>query len=171
MKYITEDNNIIEKVKRVERNLTHLLEDVQHLSVQLRPSLLDDLGLESAFRSHFKLIEKNYGLVTNFESNIHTKRYAGEIETNVYRICQEGVLNALKYAQVDEITVKLLEKNNCLHLTVIDKGVGFLVEKGNPRGTGLGLYGMRERAELIRGEFTIHSTLNKGTEICVIIPI
>src|SRR5699024_6503688 len=109
LKYMTKDQNIVEKVRKTEGTLTRLLEDIQHLSVELRPATLDDLGLEAAFRAHFKSIEKSYGLIVHFTSNIGTKRFEGEIETAVYRICQEAVLNALKYAEVDEVNVFLIE--------------------------------------------------------------
>ena len=91
--------SIVAKVRQTEGTLMRLLEDIQHLSVELRPSTLDDLGLEAAFRTHFKTVEKNYGLIVHFTSSIGSKRYEGEIETAVYRICQEAVLNALKYAE------------------------------------------------------------------------
>src|SRR5699024_9296430 len=103
LKYMTSDEAIVKKVRNTEGTLMRLLEDIQHLSVELRPATLDDLGLESAFRANFKSVEKNYGLVVHFTSTIGPKRYEGEIETAVYRICQEAVLNALKYAEVDEV--------------------------------------------------------------------
>ena len=67
-----------------------LLDDIRHLSVELRPAVLDDFGLEAAFRTHFKSVEKNYGLVCPFRSELESKRYEGEIETVVYRIGQEA---------------------------------------------------------------------------------
>jgi len=171
MKYVTKDQKVISHMRQAEDKLADLLEDIQHLSVELRPSALDNLGLEAAFRSHFKMIEKNYGLIVNFVSNIKEKRYSGTIETNIYRICQEAVLNALKYARVDEIYVHLIEKNDTLYLTVEDHGIGFVVEGKDPQGSGLGLYGMKERAELLHGLFSLHSMLNKGTIVKVEVPL
>lgn len=171
LKYVTKEQKVVDKLRHTEEKLAHLLEDIQHLSVELRPSTLDNLGLEAAFRSHFKMIEKNYGLIVNFNSNVKEKRYSGAIETNIYRICQEAVLNALKYAQVDEIFVHLTEKNDSLYLIVEDHGIGFAIEEEDPQGSGLGLYGMKERAELIHGYFSIHSTLNKGTIVKIEVPL
>jgi len=171
MKYMTQEKSILAKMYDAERKLADLLEDIQHLSVELRPSTLDHLGLEAAFRSHFKMIEKNYGLTVNFVSNVKAKRYSGAVETNVYRICQEAILNALKYARVDEVKVKLLERDNYLYLTVEDDGLGFVVEENNPQGSGLGLYGMRERAELLKGTFSLHSIPNEGTIIEIEVPL
>src|SRR5690625_4517503 len=80
MKYMTQEKSILAKMYDAERKLADLLEDIQHLSVELRPSTLDHLGLEAAFRSHFKMIEKNYGLTVNFVSNVKAKRYSGAVE-------------------------------------------------------------------------------------------
>lgn len=171
VKYMTKNEEVVNKIRETEGTLMRLLEDIQHLSVELRPATLDDLGLESAFRAHFKSIDINYGIVVHFQSNIDTNRYEGEIETAVYRICQEAVLNAIKYANVDEVTVKLLEENNQLCLHIIDDGCGFELENASPQGTGLGLYGMKERAELINGVLSIHSAIDKGTYIRLVTPI
>src|SRR5690625_1279509 len=171
MKYMTQEKSILAKMYDAERKLADLLEDIQHLSVELRPSTLDHLGLEAAFRSHFNMIGKNYGLTVNFVSNVKAKRFSGAIETNIYRICQEAILNALKYAKVDEVKVELLERDNCLYLTVVDEGIGFVIEENNPQGSGLGLYGMRERTELLKGTLTLHSVLHEGTIINVEVPL
>lgn len=171
LKYMNVDQEVLQKVKQTEGTLMRLLDDIRHLSVELRPAALDDLGLEAAFRTHFKWIEKNYGLVVHFTSELESKRYEGEIETVVYRICQEAVFNALKYANVDEMDVRLFEENEALQLHVSDRGDGFDLNVVHPKGTGLGLYGMRERAELAEGRLTIASEPGKGTRIQLEIPL
>lgn len=170
-KYMNATEKVKEKAVQIEGSLMRLLDDVQHLSVQLRPATLDDLGLEAAFRTHFKSLERNFGLSVHLESNIKAKRYEGEIETVVYRICQEAVFNALKYAEVDDVHVQLQEKDNKLCLNIYDEGIGFNVEHIHPKGTGLGLYGMQERADLVFGQLTIQSQPKKGTTISLIIPL
>ncbi|WP_203247513.1 sensor histidine kinase [Sporosarcina beigongshangi] len=171
LKYMNIDTEVMKKVQQTEGSLMRLLDDIRHLSVELRPATLDDLGLEAAFRTHFKWIEKNYGLVVHFTSELQSKRYGGEIETVVYRICQEAVFNALKYANTDEITVRLFEKGGYLKLHVVDEGQGFDLNANDPRGTGLGLYGMRERAALVGGDIIILSELGKGTIVRLEIPL
>ena len=171
LKYMNVDTEVLKKVQQTEGSLMRLLDDIRHLSVELRPATLDDLGLEAAFRTHFKWIEKNYGLIVHFTAELHSKRYEGEVETVVYRICQEAVFNALKYANTDEITVRLYENDGYLKLLVADEGHGFELDVVHPKGTGLGLYGMRERATLVEGELTIFSDLGKGTVIRLEIPL
>ncbi|MDO3412350.1 sensor histidine kinase [Saccharibacillus sp. CPCC 101409] len=170
LKYMTDDETLLKKVKQTEASMTRLMDDIRNLSVELRPASLDDFGLEAAFRSHFKRIEQSYGLVVEFQSNLDRKRYDSDIETVLYRICQEAVLNALKYAQVDVVNVRLYEEKGAIRLDVEDGGEGF--EQGSdPIGTGLGLYGMRERAELAGGTLSVHSEPGQGTRVLVQIPV
>jgi two-component system sensor histidine kinase NreB len=171
LKYMNIDDEVRKKVKQTEGTLIRLLDDIRHLSVELRPATLDDLGLEAAFRTHFKWIGNNYGLLVHFNSEIKAKRYEGEIETVVYRVCQEAVFNALKYAGTDEISVHLLEDKGFLHLQVIDEGAGFDQNEVHPRGTGLGLFGMKERADLVGGTIEIDSAIGEGTTIRLKIPL
>ncbi len=169
LKYMTTDDNILKKVKQTEVSMTRLLNDIRNLSVELRPAALDDFGLEAAFRSHFKRLEQIYGLIIEFDSDLSENRYDSEIETVMYRVCQEAVLNALKYAQVDMVQVKLTERDGMLKLTIEDEGIGFNLGD-EPNGTGLGLYGMQERAELVGGSFSIRTEAGKGTTIIIQVP-
>lgn len=171
IKYLNVPSNVLQKIGQTEASLTRLLNQIRNLSVELRPASLDDLGLEAAFRSHFKWIEQNYGLVVHYTAELHGSRFNSEMETVVYRVCQESLLNALKYAEVDEITVRLFEKDSYLTLLIIDDGCGFNVNMYDPQGTGLGLYGMKERAELVRGELFIISEPGEGTTVQLKIPI
>jgi two-component system sensor histidine kinase NreB len=170
LKYMTADEQLLKKMKQTEVSMTRLLNDIRNLSVELRPAALDDFGLEAAFRSHFKRVEQTYGLVIDYESKLSEKRYGSEIETVMYRVCQEAVLNALKYAQVDSVKVSLTEKDSVLLLRVEDKGAGFN-QGDEPDGTGLGLFGMQERAELVGGTFSVDSEIGRGTVIILQVPV
>ncbi|WP_150275314.1 sensor histidine kinase [Paenibacillus tepidiphilus] len=170
LKYMTGDEQLLKKVKQTEMSMTRLLNDIRNLSVELRPAALDDFGLEAAFRSHFKRMEQSYGLVIDYHSQLAEKRYGSEIETIMYRVCQEAVLNALKYAQVDKVRVSLTESEGLLRLLVEDEGIGF--QPGDePDGTGLGLFGMQERAELVGGTFSVDSVIGRGTRILLQVPV
>ncbi|QBP41081.1 sensor histidine kinase [Paenisporosarcina antarctica] len=169
-KYMSSKEEILNKIKQTEATMTRLLDDIRNLSVELRPAALDDLGLEAAFRSHFKRIQQSYGLLVDFKSDISKKRYGSEIETVIYRVCQEAMLNAIKYAQVEVVKVFLFEKGNTLHLIVQDEGIGFnLLDK--PIGTGLGLFGMSERSEIMNGDFEVSSGIGKGTTVRLNVPV
>lgn len=159
-----------EKTEQAEYLLNNLMKSIRNISVELRPSSLDDLGLLSALRSHFKYIGKNYGMAVLFESNIEDTRFDTEIETALYRIIQESVFNAMKYADVDVVDVTLMDRGEYLEVIIEDEGGGFDMH-GSPRGSGLGLFGMRERAEAIGGNFSIKSVVGKGTKIALILPL
>lgn len=171
LKYMSAEEEVLKKVKQTEGSLMRLLDDIRHLSVQLRPATLDDLGLQAAFRTHFKWIEKNYGLLVSFESSIQSQRFGEEVETVVYRVCQEAVFNALKYAGVEEVEVTLRMTDKGLKLTVCDEGAGFDLNAPEFKGTGLGLYGMKERAELVDADLRLQSGIGIGTTIELTVPL
>lgn len=79
-------------------------------------------------------------------------------------------MNALKYAQVDTVKVSLTEKDDVLRLAVEDEGTGFKLGD-EPSGTGLGLFGMQERAELVGGTFNVDSGIGRGTRILLQVPV
>lgn len=169
LKYMTADLSVIGKMQQTEGVLARLLGDIRNLAVELRPATLDDFGLEAAFRSHFKRLEQNYGFVVRFRSGLSSRRYPSEIETVIYRVCQEAVLNAMKYAEVDEAYVSLDEAGGNLRLTVRDEGAG-MPQETEPAGSGLGLYGMRERTELVGGKFYVETEPGRGTCIVAEVP-
>ncbi len=171
LKYMNVEDDVLKKVRQTEGSLMRLLDDIRHLSVQLRPATLDDLGLEAAFRTHFKWTEKNYGLLVHFTSNMQSRRFEGEIETVVYRVCQEAVFNALKYAEVEEVDVELLLASDKLTLSIRDNGVGFNLNAPTYKGTGLGLFGMQERAELVDAALTVQTGIGNGTSILLTVPL
>lgn len=170
LKYMTSDQQVLNKAEDTKATLTRLLDDIRNLSLELRPASLDDFGLEAAFRSHFKRIEESYGVSIELISGINKKRFESEIETVFYRVCQEAVLNAIKYAFVEDIQVHLYEENNQLHLIAEDEGLGFKQGQA-PKGSGLGLFGMKERAELVNGKVDIFSELGKGTKVHLSVPL
>lgn len=111
LKYKFQDETVVESTQQIEGLVSQLIDDIRNLSVELRPSSLDDLGIEAAFNSYFKQFEENYGIQINYHSNIKGLRFDNEVETVVYRVIQEAVLNALKYAEVNEIEVHISKVN------------------------------------------------------------
>ena len=118
LKYQQDMAQLIEKSEHIELLMSNLINDIRDLSVELRPSSLDDLGLEAAFKSYFKQLEYNYGLNVVYQSNIQTIRFDSEIETVVYRVVQ-AIFNALKYAGVYEVTIQQTEEG--LIAEIIDR--------------------------------------------------
>ncbi|MCG3411662.1 sensor histidine kinase [Staphylococcus massiliensis] len=170
LKYQDQMDALINDSKRIEGLMSKLIDDIRNLSTELRPSSLDDLGLEAAFKTYFKQIESNYGLEIHYHGNLESARFNNEIETVVYRVVQEAIFNALKYAGVDVIDVNVHLESEKLIAEVADRGNGFSrTEK--PKGSGLGLYGMNERAELVNGQLDIETEIGKGTIVTLVVPI
>ncbi len=146
------------------------LEEIKIMAVELRPAALDDLGLVAAIRSYLKRFEQTFGIESILEANGNKRRYGPAVETALYRICQEAMTNAAKYADTDKILVRLSDLDNKIELSIIDFGRGFDPDQIHVLGTGLGLYGMRERANLLGGDLEIKSESGQGTSINVTIP-
>ena len=170
LKYQQSMEELTSSAERIEGLMSQLIDDIRHLSVELRPSSLDDLGLDAAFKTYFKQAEANYGVYIDYETNLNAKRYNNTIETVVYRVVQEAVFNAIKYADVSKINVTLHEVGQKLIAEVVDHGKGF-DKSHQPQGTGLGLYGMNERAELIDAEVMIDTQLGRGNIVTLEVPI
>lgn len=173
-KYTKDREELDEKIKDSEEMLSHLLDYVRNISVELRPASLDDLGVEAALKTHFKWLQKQYGILVDFNTNLNKKRYRPEIETVIYRIIQEAAFNAVKYSGSDEITVNLEEAGSYngieIHFDIEDEGAGFLMG-AEPKGSGLGLFGMHERISSVDGELNINSEPGRGTRVEGYIPV
>ena len=156
--------------KRISRELHDGIAQEHNISVELRPSTLDHLGLVAALRSQAAVFEKTYGAEIVFEGNLSRKRFDPALETQAYRICQEAVLNACKYSGADKVHVTLEDADGWLHATVVDHGCGFDVEHPEVKGSGCGLSGMRERARLIGATLTMASD-GDGTVVTLVAPM
>ncbi|PTF96521.1 sensor histidine kinase [Staphylococcus chromogenes] len=170
LKYQQDMESMVSQSQNVEGLMSKLIDDIRNLSSELRPSSLDDLGLDAAFKSYFKQLENNYGLVVNYHFDMPPQRFDSEIETVVYRVVQEAAFNAMKYANVDVIDINIRKDKNRLFAEVSDQGEGFN-PKDHPKGSGLGLYGMNERAELVNGKLEIKTEKGKGTMVTLEVPL
>jgi signal transduction histidine kinase len=161
---------LVESIAIVER----ALQQVRSLSVELRPSLLDDLGLVPALRWYIDRQAQRAGLVANFVADSLAARLPAELETACFRVAQEALTNVLRYAQARRLEVELRRHEAELELVIRDDGVGFDVPAALARATGgasLGLLGMQERALLVGGQLEIESRLGQGTEIRASFPL
>jgi signal transduction histidine kinase len=147
------------------------LEDVHALAFQLRPSVLDDLGLPEALRRHVNDCRKRYPLEIDLAIHGLDERLPPEIETALYRIIQEALTNIVRHAGAQTASI-LVERMTDKVLTIIDDdGSGFDPGFINASDSHLGLYGIRERAELLSGELVIESEPGSGTSLFVEIPL
>jgi len=157
----------LEAVERV-------LEQVHDISLNLRPSMLDDLGLEPALRWYTKRQAALVGLQVRFMASPMVHRLDSQIETECFRIAQEALTNVVRHAQAKAVVVELDQVDGHLQLRVQDDGIGFEakgVRKKAVRGASLGLLSMEERAVLAGGGLEIKSVAGQGTEIRAWLPL
>ena len=149
---------------------------VRDLSVDLRPPLLDDLGLVTAL--HWYVDRYARRTEVSAEVLIEVKdpnvRFSREIETACFRIAQEALTNIARHARANRVALRLRKKHNLLILTIKDDGIGFdpkALRRRAPRLTTLGLLGMQERANAAGGILEINSAISRGTEIRLELPL
>jgi PAS domain S-box-containing protein len=150
------------------------LEQVRNLSFELRPSLLDDLGLVAALRWYADRYAQRTGIqTTTTVTNLHSGqlRLAEELETACFRIVQESLTNVARHAQAKNVLINLGTLNDRISLTIKDDGIGFDKHSRNAASPHpLGLRGMEERALALGGKLEINSAPSQGTEICAHFP-
>lgn len=171
VKYQPSKEKAMEALEQIDLRMIDIQNDLRSISTSLRPTVLDDLGLGASYRVHFERIQATYGVHVHFLDRTSGCRYSAEQETVFFRVCQEAVTNACKYSGCNEVEVSLAEADGYLTLKVKDTGVGFDPEHIQAKGSGMGLLGMADRAELIDGELTYQTAPGKGTTIWLTAPI
>jgi signal transduction histidine kinase len=151
------------------------LQDVHNLVADLRPSLLDNLGLVSALRSQVQAFQKRTRIHATFSHTGVKRREDQAIELTIYRIAQEALTNIAKHTKATDVRVRLISRPDRLCLRIRDNGQGFDAEKvldsSQKRREAWGLLGMQERVSLIGGHFFIRSREDVGTIIQICIPL
>lgn len=166
---IEESSPAENQMEELQESIRHTIEDIRDLSVELRPSALDDIGLVAALRNYVRLYGQKFGIqvVLTIEGDSGLLPSAHEIA--FYRIIQEALINAAKYSQTEVVEVKLKVEDPAAELQIQDYGVGF--ELTQEQRQGVGIYSMEERVNILQGEFEIESVPGKGTYIAVKVPL
>lgn len=148
--------------------------EVSYLAWELRPTVLDQFGLVETLRLFVDEWSKQFGVSAEFQTvKLDGMAFDKETETHLYRITQEALHNVAKHASAKSVAVQLARQPEGVSLVIEDDGCGFTVN-GSPKGSGtggLGLVGMRERAELIGGDLQIESERGTGTTLFVRVPL
>ena len=160
--------------EELEKKVLGLIDDIHRLAYELRPSILDDYGLNTALERYFKEIMKYSNVKIDYQNTSmnNSERLPGFIEITLYRITQEAFNNILRHANAYQANVILVRNNREVTFLIEDNGVGFdhnILQ--NKHNRCLGLISMRERVTLLRGDFIIESSQGKGTTIRIKIPI
>jgi signal transduction histidine kinase len=152
--------------------VSDLLTRVRELSLDLRPAMLDDLGLLPTLMWHFERYTARTDVQVLFKHiGLEGCRFAAGVETAAYRVVQEALTNVARHAGVREVTVRLWANNEYLGAQIEDRGKGFHPEVAFVGHVTGGLSGMRERAELLGGRLTVESAVGGGTLVAVQFPL
>jgi PAS domain S-box-containing protein len=151
-----------------------LIQQARHLSLELRPPLLDDLGLVPALRWYLDQQTQRTGLGVTFFADPALDRVDAAIEIACFRVAQEALTNIIRHAHAQAVSLELHRTTEFLHLVVRDDGIGFDVVTAQNRarqGASLGLPGMHERLALVGGELDFKSAPGCGTEVHAFLPV
>jgi signal transduction histidine kinase len=164
-----------EAVVKLEKLADSLMRDIHRLAWELRPSALDDLGLELALRRYTGEWSETAGVPVDFHSqDVASPRLPLEFETTLYRVTQEALTNVARHAGAKRVSVLLERRNGQVSLIIEDNGRGFdavaALQAATARGR-LGLLGMRERVKLLNGSLEIESTPGAGATLFVRLPL
>lgn len=148
---------------------------VRNLSLDLRPSILDDFGLEAALRWYTSRLAERTGLnVTFIVDSSGSAELPAEVRTACFRVAQEALTNVVRHAQAHTARVELHQQETQVDLSIIDDGIGFDVARARKRaalGSSFGLLGMQERVQLLGGQIEFLSQPGAGTTIHVRLPV
>ncbi len=150
------------------------LAELHRVILDLRPSILDDLGLRSAIQWYADHRLARAGISVRCEFSGLERRFAPEVETAIFRVVQEALSNIERHAHADTVLIQCAERDGLLTIDVEDDGQGFDVAALKPSresSAGLGLLGMRERVELLGGSMLIDSAPGQGVHIAVTVPV
>ncbi|MDI3312061.1 MAG: sensor histidine kinase [Thermoanaerobacterium sp.] len=165
-------NKDVEKAKDELKNLkdiAHLsLKEVRKIIYDLRPSVLDDLGLIPAVSKYINDFTNDTGINVDFITLSEHKRLKPEIEITCFRVIQEALTNIRKHSKARNAVIRLEFGDRFISIIIKDNGIGF--EKTS-QDNKFGLLGMRERVQILNGKFEINSSPNEGTQIYISIPL
>lgn len=163
-----------EFVHDLEEQLRLTIDGMRQLAHTLRPSILDDYGLDSALERYVLFLNKHADVRVEYQyvDNLRRGRLPAGVETAFFRIVQEAMSNILRHARAQTASILITRRENEVALLIEDDGVGFAVaEIPRRQPTSMGLIGMRERAALLDGRLMIESEPGQGTVIRVTVPL
>jgi two-component system sensor histidine kinase NreB len=156
------------RIDNLRQLASQTIEELRRLAMDLRPAALDSLGIEAALRWYARQCSERTGVEILFSESDYPDRLPSHLELILYRIAQEGINNAIRHGKATQIQLGLEVDAAAIRLTINDNGTGF---HQSERYSGLGLVGIRERVELLKGHFTMNSSPGSGTSLAIEIPV
>ena len=161
-----------QKISSTQRMVEKSVDIVHQFARELRPSVLDDLGLIPALKSYLNSYFEETGIRVSLTAFAEIEQSPGERRTALFRIAQEALTNVLRHAQATSVGISITRDETGITMKIVDDGQGFIIEDkaGTKLRRRLGLLGMRERAEMVAGTLEIFSVPNQGATVTVILP-
>jgi len=160
-------------IGRTQKLVERSVNIVHRFARELRPTVLDDLGLIPALRAFLKSFTKQTGIRVNLSAFAEVEQVNGDKRTVLYRVAQEGLTNVARHAQASRVELNIRHLDGAICMSITDNGKGFRERRvlHAKKGQRLGLLGMRERLEMVGGNFTVSSQPGKGTTLLAHIPL
>ncbi len=168
-KKLNGDNGLKAKALDMISLIDDTVKTIRRISADLRPVVLDDIGLVAALEWYCNEFEKRTSINCSFQSDFSELNFSKETAICIFRICQETLTNVARHSQATQVQIKATKNDDSLLLSIIDNGIGFDTNRLKEKKT-LGLLGMQERAMMCNGTFKIESH-SKGTSITLKIPL
>jgi PAS domain S-box-containing protein len=166
------DNDTRECIEAIAKIAKSIDNSVDFLAWELRPALIDNVGLVAALENYLEQWSQRSGISAEFVTRgIRDALMPQQVETNIYRIVQEFLNNTHKHAEAQRVEMVFDHQGYTIDLTISDDGKGFSLRNNKKRSIGLGITGMRERASLIGGSLEFKSKPGAGTSIHLRVPI
>ena len=159
-----------EKIRSLLATTTSLIRSVKNIATELRPGVLDQLGLVKTLKSEAREFEGHTGIPCRFKMNIAKARFDRSAAVAIFRIVQAALTNIARHAHASRALITLMKSKNNLILTLMDNGKG-ISRKVIDSHDSLGITGMRERTLALGGTFTLGGSRSKGTILTVRIPL
>jgi len=160
---------LAERMDAMSKLIDETIGQVRRISAELRPGILDDLGLSSALEWQAKEFAKRTGTRCAFHSNVADVKFARDVSTAFFRICQEALTNVARHAGATSVDIRLERIGERLLLLVADDGAG--MKPGTEKPESLGLLGIRERARRLGGEVEVTAGKAGGTIVSLAVPL
>ncbi|HNU13871.1 MAG TPA: PAS domain S-box protein [Chitinophagaceae bacterium] len=164
------DEKANQRLKELLSMIDETVKSVRRISSQLRPSLLDDLGLTAAMEWQLSEFEKRAGIKTKLITPEEEVDLSDAVKTALFRIFQESLTNVARHSRAKNVTVVLRKDDHTFILSITDDGKGFDINKVADKRT-LGILGMKERSSMIGGTYEINSTPGGGTSVIISVPV
>ncbi|HVZ26179.1 MAG TPA: PAS domain S-box protein [Sediminibacterium sp.] len=167
MKIAEPDERMQFRLDHSKKTITLLITTIRKIATSLRPSVLDDFGLNESLKWQCREFENLTGIPCLFSTNLDDTGLLPQSKTEIFRMVQESMTNITRYAQATETSVTVTDKGNEIQIAVTDNGIGF---DTNVTKKTLGLLGLRERALSLQGIMNIRSEPGKGTRVSIVLP-